>query len=133
MPWLYINFLHSAGSIDKADFDSVSLWFQKLLPLNPSVHLRYLKIKHLLFEIFSIDNKLDYVRMLLAFCKDDCSIVGFMKAICLVMDKNIMLDGQNDPDRVNEKHTVQLPMETLYKTLISCLKNYMVISDDYLY
>lgn len=130
MSWLYINYLHSTGCIGKADFDSVSLWFQKSLPLNPSVHLRYLKIKHLLFKIFSTGDKLDYVRMLLALCKDDCSIVGFMKAICLVMDKNIMLDGQNDSNCVNEKHTVKLPMETLYKTLISCLKNYMVISDD---
>lgn len=114
-----------SGFIDKDDFDSISLWYQKTLP-SPSINLRYIKIKDLLFNIFSIDGKLDYIAMLLAFCKDECPVKGLIKAISLVMNQKIMLDQSHSCNYINEEHSIQLSLETLYKTLIICLKNYMV-------
>jgi len=107
------------------------LWYQKTLPSNPSIYLRFLKIKDLLFTIFSIDGELDYVTMLLAFCKDDCSITGLIKAVSLRMDHNIMFDQNNSSSCSNENDLINFPIETLYTTLIICLKNYMVIFEMY--
>lgn len=114
------------GTINKDEYDSVLLWYQKILPLNPSVCLRYIKIKELLFTLFSIDGKLDYVIMLLALCKDDSSAIGLIKAISLVLDRNIMVDQDDDVSHINEQHDIELLIETLYKTLMICLKNYLV-------
>lgn len=115
------------GTIDKDDFDSVLLWYQKILPTNPSVCFRYMKIKDLLFRIFSIDGRLDYLTMLLALCKDDCSILGLIKAISLIMNQQNMFDISDNINIDYENHFIKFSMNTLYKTLIMCLKNYMVM------
>lgn len=115
-----------SGFIDKDDFDSVLLWYQKTLPPNPSIHLRYIQIKDLLFNTFSIDQKLDYITMLLALCKDECPVKGLIKAISLVMNQKITLYQPDSCNIINEEHSIQLSLDTLYKTLIICLKNYMV-------
>lgn len=53
--------------------------------------------------------------------------MGLLKAISLVTDQNIMLDQYDN--NLYEKHSINLPMETLYKTLLVCLKNYLVSYD----
>lgn len=85
-----------------------------------------MKIKDLLFTMFSIDGKLDYIVMLLALCKDYSSIMGLIKAISLVMDRNITVDCEDDVSHINEKHDTEFVMETLFKTLMICLNNYLV-------
>lgn len=120
-------FFAFSGILNKVDYDSVLLWYQKSLPPNPSICFRFIKIKNLIFNIFSIDGKFDYLTMLFAFCKDSISIMGLIKAISLLMDQNIMLDQYDN--NVYEKHSINLSMETLYKTLLICLKNYLVIYD----
>lgn len=116
------------GTIDKDEYDSVLLWYQKTLPSNPSVCLRYMKIKDLLFTMFSIGGKLDYIIMLLALCKDNSPVMGLLKAISLVLDRNIMvdIDLKDDISHGNEKHDIELLIETIYKTSFICLKNYLV-------
>lgn len=121
--------------MDRDAFDSVLLWYQKTLPPSPSDCLRDLKIKDLLFTIFSIGGgQFDYITMLLALCKDDRPTMGLIKAISLLTGRNILpnqrcdsnsgYSGSHYPD---EKNCQQLlPMETVYNTLIVCLKNYMV-------
>ncbi|VVC27324.1 Hypothetical protein CINCED_3A004966 [Cinara cedri] len=121
--------IHVEGTIDRDGFDSVLLWYEKKLPSSPSIYLRDLKIKDLLFMIFSTDDgKFDYIAMLLALCKDNNSTTGLIKAISLLTDQNI-LDRQDisaaDDDHLNKNHCLKLPMETVYNTLIICLKNYM--------
>lgn len=87
-----------------------------------------MNIKDLLYKMFSTDGKLDYISMLFGLCKDDCSIMGLMKAISLVTDQHIMLEQPEDSHNVNEeRRSIRLPMETLYKTIVVCLRNYMVI------
>lgn len=76
--------------------------------------------------MFSIDGKLDYLMMLLAMCKDDSPIMGLMKAISLIIDYNIMTDQHDGSNNENEKHSNSVSMESLYETLVACLKNYMV-------
>lgn len=116
------------GTIDKNDFDFVLLWYQKILPRNPSICFRYMKIKDLLFRIYSIEGRLDYLTMLLALCKDDCSILGLIKAISLIMNQeNEIFNINNNFDNDSENHFIKFSMETLYKTLIMCFKNYMVM------
>ncbi|XP_025198187.1 uncharacterized protein LOC112596641 [Melanaphis sacchari] len=112
------------GTIDKDEFDSVLLWYQKTLPPNPSIHFRFIKIKELLFKIFSVDGKLDYIAMLLVLCKDNNSIMGLIKAINLITNQNIMNDEFDNSNLMNERHSINLPIETLYKILMICLKNY---------
>jgi hypothetical protein len=75
--------------------------------------------------MFSIGGKLDYKIMLLTLCKDDSSAMGLIKAISLVMDQNIMFN-QDDVSHINKQHDIELLIETLYKTLMICLKNYLV-------
>lgn len=124
----YKYFLFSfSGVIDKDDYNSVLLWYQQSLPSNPSTCLRFMKIKNLIFDIFSINGKFDYLGMLLAFCKDDVSIMGLIKAISLVMDQNIMYDQYDES--LYKNRSIDLSVETLYKTLLICLKNYLVIYD----
>ncbi|XP_022183115.1 uncharacterized protein LOC111042724 [Myzus persicae] len=115
---------YTEGTIDKDEFDSVLLWYQKILPPNPSIYFRFIKIKELLFKTFSINGKLDYVTMLLVLCKDNHSFVGLMKAISLVTDQNIMVDELDSSNSMNERHSVNLPTDTIYKILMICLKNY---------
>lgn len=100
------------------------LWYQKTLPPNPSIYFRFIKIKELLFKTFSIDGKLDYIAMLLALCKDNRSIMGLIKAISLITNQTIMNDESN---KWNERHSIDLSIETVYKILMICLKNYKVI------
>lgn len=116
-----------SGTLNKVDYDSVLLWYEQSLPPNPSICFRFMKIKNLIFRIFSIDGKFDYLVMLLAFCKDTISIIGLIKAISLLMDQNIMLDQYDN--NVYKNNSINLPMETLYKTLLVCLKNYLVNYD----
>lgn len=98
-----------------------------MLPPNPSIYYRFIKIKELLFKTFSIDGKLDYVAMLLALCKEDHSIMGLIKAISLITNHNIMVDQLDNFNHVNKRNSIQLPMETLKEILFISLKNYMVI------
>lgn len=126
--FLHVFFIF-IGTISKDDYDSVLLWYEYILPINPSVCFRYMKIKDLLFTIFSIGNKLDYLVMLLAFCKDNCSVLGLIKAINLMTNQQIMLNEYNNSnyDDDNHNHSIKFSMETLYKILMICLKNYMVM------
>lgn len=62
--------------------------------------------------------------MLLALCKDNHSIMGLIKAISLITNQKIMNDESN---KWNEKHSIDLSIETVYKILMICLKNYKVI------
>lgn len=64
--------------------------------------------------------------MLLAMCKDDSSIIGLLKAISLIIDNNIMTNQHYGSNDENEKHSILVSMESLYETLVACLKNYMV-------
>lgn len=109
------------GTVDRADFESVALWFQKDLPPSPSHSFRLANVKRLLFAIFSVGDRLDYVGMLLALCKDDSSVEGLIKAARLVADLNVGPDGLPD-----ERGPVRLPVEILYNAAIACLKNYTV-------
>jgi len=77
--------------------------------------------------MFSIDGKLDYVTMLLVLCKDNHSITGLIKAISLIINQNIMINELDDFNHVNEIRSIKLPTETIYKTLMICLKNYKVV------
>lgn len=87
-----------------------------------------MNVKDLLFKVYSVDGKLDYISMLFGLCKDDYSITGLMKAISLVYDQNITVEKPDESRCMNdEQRSIRLPMEKLYKTLIVCLKNYMVI------
>jgi len=97
-----------------------------MLPPNPSICFRFIKIKALLFKTFSIDGKLDYVAMLLVLCKDNHSIMGLVKAISVITNQNIMVDEFDNSDCMNERHTINLPIDTIYKILMICLKNYKV-------
>jgi hypothetical protein len=103
------------------------LWYQKTLPPNPSIYFRFIKIKELLFEIFSIGGKIDYIAMLLVLCKDSHSIMGLIKAISLITNQNIINDEFDNSNREDERHSINLPIETVYKILMICLKNYKVI------
>lgn len=62
--------------------------------------------------------------MLLALCKDNNSIMGLIKAISLIINQKIMSDESN---KWNERHSIDLSIETVYKILMICLKNYKVI------
>ncbi|XP_050527816.1 uncharacterized protein LOC126897912, partial [Daktulosphaira vitifoliae] len=110
------------GMIKKDDVDSIPLWFENILPITPSVFLRYLKIKKLLLVAFTIENKIDYKAMLLALCKDDCSISGLTKALSVLMNKNLLSYNDSQCSENNDK----LPMETLMNILILCLGNYTI-------
>jgi len=103
------------------------LWYQKILPPNPSIYFRFIKIKELLFKTFSNDGKLDYVAMLLVLCKDNHSIMGLIKAISLITNQNIMVDEFDNPNCTNERCSINLPIDTIYKIVMICLKNYKVI------
>lgn len=122
--------LSFSGTINKDNFDSVFLWYQTTLMSSPSVHLRYLKAKDLLFTIFSVDGKLYYMTMLLALCRDDTPLMGLMKAISIVVNRNVTNDQHHNndvDDRTNDKHSYQLSRKLLYEVLTICLKNYMVL------
>lgn len=65
--------------------------------------------------------------MLLVLCKDSHSIMGLIKAISLITNQNIINDEFDNSNSENERHSINLPIETLYKILMICLKNYKVI------
>ncbi|XP_015363135.1 PREDICTED: uncharacterized protein LOC107161292 [Diuraphis noxia] len=115
---------YAEGTIDKDEFDSVLLWYQKMLPPNPSIYFRFIKIKELLFKTFSNDGKLDYIAMLLVLCKDNHSIMGLIKAISLITNQNIMVDEFDNSNSINERYSINLPIDTIYKIVMICLKNY---------
>lgn len=71
--------------------------------------------------------------MLLALCKDENTAIGLIKAVSLVMGRNIMLEQHDDLHDVNEFNSIKLPMEILYKTLFISLKNYMVMKTVIIY
>lgn len=99
-----------------------------MLPPNPSIYFRFIKIKELLFKTFSNGGKLDYVAMLLVLCKDNHSIMGLIKAISLIMNQNIMVDEvDNSNSIINERYSINLPIDTIFKIVMICLKNYKVI------
>lgn len=98
------------------------LWYQTALMASPSVQLRYLKAKELLFTIFSVDGSLRYVTMLLALCRDASSpATGLAKAVSVLTDRDVADDGA----RTNGP-AVRLSAKLLYNVLAICLKNYMV-------
>lgn len=89
-----------------------------------------MKTKDLLFAIFSVDGKLDYLSMLLAMCRDDRPTAGLLKAISLITDRDTTTeeyDGGRADDVTDATRYVPSPAETLYEALVVCLKNYMVI------
>jgi len=135
--------LSFSGTVNEADFDSVLLWYQTTLMSSPSVHLRHLKAKELLFAVFSVDGVyVHYVTMLLALCRDDVPVMGLIKAISVVTGRNVMNDRHDDDDhdhdhddhdhRTNGKHTDKLSIKLIYEVLTVCLKNYTVIYDRFI-
>jgi len=102
-----------------------------MLPPNPAIYFRFIKIKELLFKTFSNDGKLDYVAMLLVLCKDNHSIMGLIKAISIITNQNIMVDEFDNSNSINERYSINLSIDTIYKIVMICLKNYKVIILNY--
>lgn len=65
--------------------------------------------------------------MLLVLCKDTHSFMGLIKAISLITDQNIIVDEFDNSNSMGERHSINLPIDTIYKILMICLKNYKVI------
>lgn len=79
--------------ISRENYDKIGFWFEASLD-HYSTADRYEKAKDLLFKMYQVDeNQTNYSALLLAFCKDHDPVLGFMKALALVMGKQIDLSS----------------------------------------
>ncbi|CAH0694503.1 unnamed protein product [Spodoptera exigua] len=86
--------LSSTELIDRDDFISEELWFEKDFdPNDKHAQLRLNLIKHFLFELFeTMENKMNYSAFLLAFCKDINPINGFTTGLSMAVGKKTCFD-----------------------------------------
>ncbi|RZF47010.1 hypothetical protein LSTR_LSTR017253 [Laodelphax striatellus] len=76
---------------------TTTLWFERELPKSPSHHLFVIKVKTFLAKLFQNgDQVVNYPALLMAFCKDVDPVVGFGKALTLLVGRCVIVYKQDE-------------------------------------
>lgn len=116
--------LESTEVVPTEVYDSIKLWFEHDLPNNPQEGLRFALIKELLSEMFQVnETMINYTALLLYFCKDYDPKIGFKKALCLSIGKNVITSEKELDETLEEEVEIKTSVMNLLENIIYSIVN----------
>lgn len=83
--------LNCTELIHVKDYFQTKLWFEKDNNIPENIKYKYFLAKNLIFIMYRVDKyHINYVKMLLGFCRDEIPELGLVKALSLVMGRFVV-------------------------------------------
>uniref|UniRef100_A0A1B6KFQ1 Calponin-homology (CH) domain-containing protein n=1 Tax=Graphocephala atropunctata TaxID=36148 RepID=A0A1B6KFQ1_9HEMI len=110
--------------ISLENFATIKLWFENDLPGTPQAGLRIMLVKHLLADMFKVDDKnFNYTALLLYFCKDLDPKVGLRKALSLSIGKNVIISTEEVEEILMNEAEIKNTVHNLLSDVIISIVN----------